>query len=253
MKKNTRSIRLFIADSLHEDAHIMLDSAQAHYLRHVMRVNDGDIITAFNGENGAWQATVQAVGKKDASLIIGQQISPPHPCPDIWLAFAMVKNKNDIIVEKATELGVQHIHLIVMERSMVKSANEEKLIARATEAAEQCERFDIPTITCHTSLSNFLASHPQERTLYYGDESGNGAPLPEILTNDIITKPTVLIGAEGGFSPTEHQLLQATKNTVGFGMGRRIMRADTAAIASLSCIIATMGDWQQRPHFIGNA
>ena len=227
---------------------ISLDEARAHYVRHVMRLVDGEMIAVFNGEDGEWEATLRTQGKRDVQLVIGAQIATPRICPDVWLAFATIKNKNELVVEKATELGVREIHPIIMQHSVVKNINVEKLQVHAIEAAEQCERHDVPAIIPHKNLGIFLSEFPQDRILLYGDESGNGKPLPEMLSQ-ISSATCLLIGPEGGFSADEHRILQSVKFAHGFGMGPRILRADTAAVAALACVQLIIGDWAERPHF----
>ncbi len=241
-------IRLYIAESLSSGALVALDEARAHYVRNVMRLGDGEVIAAFNAEDGEWEATLRTQGKRDVQLVIGAELAAPRTCPDVWLAFATIKNKSELVVEKATELGVREIHPIIMQHSVVKNINVEKLQVHAVEAAEQCERHDVPTIVPHKNLGVFLSEFPKDRVLLYGDESGNGKPLPEILAH--LSSPTcLLIGPEGGFSADEHRILQSVKFTQGFGMGPHILRADTAAVAALACLQSIAGDWQQAPHF----
>lgn len=241
-------IRLYIADSLSLGAQITLDEARAHYVRHVMRLGDGDVIAAFNGESGEWESTLHLHGKRSVVLVIGKKIADPRPCPNVSLAFAMIKNKSELVVEKATELGVRAIHAIVTQHSVVKNVNMEKLQAHAIEAAEQCERFDVPSITAHKNLASFLGEISKDVTLLYGDESGDGKPLTSALCNSALC---ILIGPEGGFSVDEHRILKSLPNAVGFGMGPRILRADTAAVAALACVMQEVGDWQEQPHFKG--
>jgi len=253
MTQDNPSIRLFVAEPLETGALITLDEARAHYVQRVMRMREGEKLCVFNAQSGEWLATLSSAGKRSAQLTIGVQISPPRVCPDIWLAFAAIKNKNELVVEKATELGVRELHAIVTQHSVVKNINLEKLEAHAMEAAEQCERHDIPTITPHKNLASFLGEYPADRILLYGDETGEGKPLPEILRSLEAKKLCVLIGPEGGFSADEHRILKSVTYTVGFGLGPRILRADTAAVAALACVQAVTGDWEKRPHFKGKS
>jgi 16S rRNA U1498 N3-methylase RsmE len=91
------------------------------------------------------------------------------------------------------------------------------------------------------------------RVLLYGDESGKGKPLPELLPELKDKKLAILIGPEGGFSADEHYILKSVEFARGFGMGSRILRADTAAVAALGYVQAATGDWNGTPHFKGNA
>ncbi len=253
MIEHNPSIRLHIVEPLATGARILLDEARSHYVRHVMRLAEGDAIAAFNAESGEWNATVEFQGKRAVQISIGRQRALPRSCPDVWLAFAMIKNKSELVVEKATELGVREIHAIVTQHGVVKNFNIDKLAAHAIEAAEQCERHDVPTIHTHKNLAAFLGNHPADRTLLYGDETGHGKPLPDVLANHPGKKFSLLVGPEGGFSADEHHILRSVPFAIGFGMGPRILRADTAAVAGLACLQSIYGDWAEPPHFKGTS
>ena len=235
--------RLYIAESISPGAFVSLDEARAHYVRHVMRLGNGDRVAVFNAESGEWEAAVHMSGKRSVQLLVGKQLAAPHPCPDVWLAFAAIKNKSELVVEKATELGVREIHPIVTQHSVVKNINIEKLRAHAIEAAEQCERHDVPTIVPHKNLGSFLDTFPKDRTLLYGDESGNGKPLPEALDGIGGKKTAMLIGPEGGFSEEEKSRLRALPFVRPLSLGPRILRAETAALAAVVLWQSAVGDW----------
>lgn len=253
MTQDNPSLRLFVATPLLSGMLVTLDEPRAHYVRNVMRRKENDAIAVFNAESGEWEAHVRLSGKRHVQLAIGRKIASPRPSPDLGLAFATIKNKNELVVEKATELGVSDIHVIITQHSVVKSVNMEKLTAHAIEAAEQCERHDVPRISTHKNLASFLGDFPQGEHLLYGDETGRGKPLADIISATKGKKITILIGPEGGFSADEHHLLASVAFAHGFGMGPRILRADTAAIAALSCIQSATGDWSEAPHFKGAA
>lgn len=251
MSVSSPSIRLYVDQPLLTGSLVTLDESRAHYLRHVMRRREGDKIAAFNAESGEWEASLRESGKRGAQLAIGHKISDARPCPDISFAFALIKNKSESMVEKATELGVRAIHAITTQHGVVKGANEEKLRAHLIEAAEQCERHDVPTLHIYKNLGLFLGSWDTTRPLLYGDESGQGKPLSEIIATLPSPKAAILVGPEGGFSEDEHRMLHAAPFAHSFGMGPRILRADTAGIAALACLMAAHGDWQLAPHFKG--
>ena len=176
-----------------------------------------------------------------------KRLAPQKTRPDIWLAFAPIKNKTDLVVEKAVELGVTALQIVYTRHAVVKSINREKLTAHAIEAAEQCGRHDVPRFEEYSELSSLLGQWPEDRTLLYGDESGGGEPLKTLLPSLKNGKYAILIGPEGGFSADEHHMLKLAKNVNPFGMGPRILRADTAAVAALACVQAWLGDWNEQP------
>jgi 16S rRNA (uracil1498-N3)-methyltransferase len=249
MTQEKPKIRLFTDSRLHADA-VKLSGNQSHYVTNVMRADVGDVVRVFNGIDGEWLATINTLGKKQVTLSLIRQIKKQSPSPDLWLAFAPIKNKTELVVEKATELGAAKIIPVLTRYSVVKSINKEKLMANAVEAAEQCERLDVPVLEECVGLSHLLAAWPVSRILLHADESGAGEPLNNRLLPHIQGNAVgVLIGPEGGFSKEEQQLLKSKSFVRPFTLGPRILRADTAAVAALACVQAWLGDWEQKPNF----
>lgn len=242
-------IRLYVPDAYGEGTSIVLPVAQSHYVAQVMRGRVGDNVAVFNGRDGQWLATIDAVEKKAVTLRLIQKQRNQIASPDLWLVFAPIKNKTDIVIEKAVELGVSKLVAVFTRYAVVRTINHDKLVAHTVEASEQCERLDVPVIEEYKDMQQLLAGWPQDRTLLYGDESGSSASLPELLPELPAGNYAVLVGPEGGFSQEEHQMLRSAPFVKGFSMGPRILRADTAAIAALACIQAHRGDWILRPHF----
>ncbi len=173
-------IRLFAPVPYEIGKQIDLTEGQSHYLSNVMRQQAGDTIALFNGHDGEWVAEIAAAKKQISLRLIAQQ-RPQKASPDLWLAFAPIKNKTDLVVEKATELGVSKIMPVFTQHAVVRSVNMEKLTAHAVEAAEQCERMDVPVIETTKDIPTLLSQWPRDRTLFYGDESGKGESLKDLL------------------------------------------------------------------------
>lgn len=243
-------IRLYMNEPFAARQNIAPAPGQSHYLAHVMRVREGDAVALFNGEDGEWLASVASIQKKSLTLTLEKKIRGQKNSPDLWLAFAPIKNKTELVVEKAAELGVSTLLPVFTRHAVVRSVSHEKLMAHAVEAAEQCGRLDVPAIREHKDLAALLAHWPKDRALLYGDESGGGESL-QILLQSLPKqkKYGVLIGPEGGFAAEEHQMLSAANFVKSFSMGPRILRADTAAVAALACVQAWLGDWNEKPDF----
>ncbi len=262
MKQTFKKIRLYVPEPLSALGFIEIAEQQAHYLSQVMRCEVGDAIHLFNGVDGEWQADITEIRKKALRLQLRQQVRAQVASPDVWLVFAPIKMKTEAVIEKATELGASNIICTYMKHSVVVRINHDKLAAHAVEAAEQCERLDVPAIQEAQNLGRLLAEWPEDRLLLYGDESGQGKPLAELLEECPHPNPlpegegvkyAILIGPEGGFSRDEHHMLQVFARARGFGMGPRILRADTAAVAALACVMSQVGDWNEKPHFIAKS
>lgn len=242
-------IRLYVTQNLSAGMSLILDKAQSHYLANVMRCRAGDSIGVFNGSEGEWLAEVAGVEQRLIVLKVIRQLAPHKPSPDVWAAFAPVKNKVDIMVEKAVELGASAVFPVFTRHTVVPTVNHEKLIAYAIGAAAQSGRHDLPRIEEFRDLASLIAAWPKDRILLYGDESGKGPDIKALLPQLPPGKYGVLVGPEGGFSPEEHQRLKASPVAKPFCMGPRILRADTALIAALTCVQMWLGDWNEKPHF----
>ena len=252
-----RIIRLYVDHNLTEGAAVELDRQQAHYVRHVMRLGDGDQVHLFNGRDGEWRSTVSVSGRARASVTPAEQVSPQRDGPDLWLAFAPVKRARiDLIAEKATELGVAEIIPVMTENTSVSRVNKDRLRANAIEAAEQCERLTVPIIREPANFAELLGSWPPERRLLVCDETGGGTPAIDALQHIKRTTDSagwgILTGPEGGFSRSELDLLAEYPIVTRIGLGPRILRADTAAIAALVCWQAVLGDWSEQDRKFGN-
>ena len=126
---------------------------QSHYLLSVMRRGPGDSVALFNGRDGEWNATIEVRTKRQITFVVAERLRSQDPEPDLWLMFAPLKAARlEMMVEKATELGVSVSSLPVMtRRTVVNRVNHRRLEAIAMEAAEQCERLTVPTIAAPAS------------------------------------------------------------------------------------------------------
>lgn len=229
------SIRLFVPGPLEAGAECALGVAPAHYLTHVMRLAVGDSLLVFDGQNGEWRATVAKISRQSVVLRVEHQTRAPEHEPDCWLCFALLKRqKTDLVVEKATELGVRVIQPLLTQRTQGDHVNMSRLQNIAIEAAEQCERFTVPEIRPPVALSALLAGWP-ERRLYVADERREGPVLGP--------KPpgqpcALMVGPEGGFTAAEVEAIASQPLVTRVSLGRRILRAETAAIAGLALLLA---------------
>jgi 16S rRNA (uracil1498-N3)-methyltransferase len=242
--------RLFVESDLAAGVEAPLDEAQAHYLRHVMRRADGAPLNLFNGRDGEWSAVLSLRGKKAAAALVGQRTRGQLTEPDLWLCFAPVKRARiDYIAEKATELGVSVLQPIVTRHTAVERVNVERLRANAVEAAEQTERLSVPEVRSPLDLGRLLDDWPEGRRLLMCDETGGGPPIAEVLgalDSKARAAPwAIVVGPEGGFAAAELAALRRIKDVTAVGLGPRILRADTAALAALAVWQALVGDWRQ--------
>jgi 16S rRNA (uracil1498-N3)-methyltransferase len=235
-------IRLYVDQPLAPGQAVALSDGQAHYLTGVMRLPAGAAILLFNGRDGEWRATLASAGKRNAIALCDTQTKPLHLPPDLWLLFAPIKKaRTDFIVEKAVELGVARILPVQTRHTNAERIRQDRLQAHAVEAAEQCGATYVPEVADLTQLDKLLRQWPEDRCLYWCDETAIGQPATISPTQG---PAAILIGPEGGFSADESAKLRTRPNVTPLSLGPRILRADTAAVAALTLWQAACGDWR---------
>ncbi len=240
-----KNFRLYIAEELTAEKTIILNQEQTHYLKNVVKYNTGDTLNCFDNKNGEFLCQITEIGKKNITITVLSKLQDFSPCPDIWLLFApLKKDKTDFVIEKATELGCRKIIPTITKYTITNNIKTERYTAQSIEAAEQCRRTDLPEITLPQKLEEILNSWDSSRPLYFMDETLQSRPFPEILAAETSPKAALLIGPEGGFSPEELALLRNSPFTKGAILGPRILRAETAVAAALSCWQIFAGDWR---------
>lgn len=238
-------IRLHVADALADGATLTLGEGQARYLGAVMRRAVGDAVLVFNGRDGEWQASIATLGKGRATLTLSHRTRAQTKPADLWLLSPVLKRETlEWMVEKATELGVARILAVTTERSAVTRTNPERLAAIAAEAAEQCERLEVPTVVAPAPLAEVLGAWNPARRLLVGDERGRSPPIATVLAAESPGPWAVLVGPEGGFTARELDGLRKLPFCRLVSLGPRILRAETAALSALAVLQALAGDWR---------
>ena len=240
--------RLYIEDDLADGAVIGLSSDHAHFLRSVLRLETGRTVGLFNGRDGEWLAEIDGIGKGWASLTLRAKVRDQAASPDLWLYFAPIKRARlDFLVQKATELGASQIQPVITRRTVVERVKADRLRANVVEASEQCERLDLPAVGDPLPLAAALDRHPAERPVLVCAEFGDAPPMADVLSTLPDGGCTILVGPEGGFTGEEQASLAGRDGLYPVGLGPRILRAETAAVAALTLFQAIRGDWDARP------
>jgi 16S rRNA (uracil1498-N3)-methyltransferase len=239
-----RSPRLFVDAPLAGGGMIDLDRNQSNYLGNVLRLKDGDTVLVFNGRDGEWRAAIS--GRKRADqLTLTEQTRQQQTLPDLHLAFAPLKHARlDYMVQKAVEMGVCALRPVITRFTQVSRVNLERMRANVVEAAEQCGIIALAEVAEPLPLDKYLAQRDGARRLIFCDEGADVAnPATALLRLPKAGGIDVLIGPEGGFAEEERAVLLKQPSVTRLSLGPRILRADTAAVAALAIVQATLGDW----------
>jgi len=242
-----KNFRIYTYSELEIKKEISLNEQQTHYLKNVVKYNIGDNLNCFDNKNGEFTCEIIKLDKKTCIIKPLEKIKNYTQCPDILLLFAPLKKENtDFVIEKATELGCRQIMPVITQYTNTTNIKIERYIAQSIEAAEQCHRTDLPKIAAPQNLTDTLSSWDKTRTLFFMDETLQSKPFLEQLSENKTKKAAILIGPEGGFSKDELDKLRKASFTKGATLGPRILRAETAAVAALSCWQMIAGDWSNK-------
>ena len=170
------NIRLFFSESLSINLSSKLDKSQSHYLSKVMRVNTGEKFSLFN-QNGEWEAKIDKIIKGIVEFSISKKIRSNTNEKEIWLAFAPIKlNYLNLMIQKATELGVTRFTPILTNRTIVRKINEKRVNKIIVEASEQSNRLKVPQLEEIVKLDYFLKFN-QKTNIIFGDLNTNNKKL----------------------------------------------------------------------------
>ena len=225
------NIRLFFPESLSINLSSKLDKSQSHYLSKVMRVNIGEKFSLFN-QSGEWEAKIAKIIKGVVEFSITKKIRSNTNEKEIWLAFAPIKlNYLNLMIQKATELGVTKFIPILTERTIVRKINEKRVNKIIIEASEQSNRLKVPQLEEIVKLDDFLKFN-QKTNIIFGDLNTNNKKL-----NINSTEPVcILVGPEGDFTTKEREKILKLKNLIPLKINENILRSETAAISIISIV-----------------
>jgi 16S rRNA (uracil1498-N3)-methyltransferase len=224
--------RLFIDSDLMDKTLIPLAAEQAHYLYNVLRRKNGNQVRLFNGKHGEWLGTLTDLSKKIGYVQLNTQLkTQPVEQKRIHLIFAPIKkNRMDLMIEKAVELGVTDLHPILTQNTEVRKINAERVNYQIFEAAEQCERFVIPTLHPLIKVEKLLSGWDRTTPILACIERYEAQLIQDIVL-DADQGTAFLIGPEGGFTGEEKDII--AKNATAVSLGETILRCETAALKAL--------------------
>ena len=228
------NIRLYYPNSIVENTTSLLSKEHTHYLANVMRSKRGSNINFFNKE-GEWISEIVFLEKDRVEVKFLNRVKESIKSSNIELAICLVKkNPMEIILQKATELGVAKITPIISERTEVKELNLERANKIVIEATEQSNQLRPPEISKIIKLKDFLDNLNDANKLFFADINCKEKLKKEDIKDDALK--VLLVGPEGDFSPAERKMILENNNTISFSLSKNILRTETATISALSLI-----------------
>ena len=227
------NVRLFFPDNILENTTNLLSKEHTHYIVNVMRLKRGSKINFFNKE-GEWLSEIVFLERDRVEVKFLNKLKNSSTVSNIELAICLVKKTPmEIILQKATELGVSKITPIISERTEVKELNLERANKITIEATEQSNQLKPPIINKVTKLKDFISNNKDIKIFFANVNSKYRLKSADIEKGQSIS---ILIGPEGDFSPQELELILATSNLTSFTLSRNILRTDTAVISAISLV-----------------
>ncbi|HYP51407.1 MAG TPA: 16S rRNA (uracil(1498)-N(3))-methyltransferase [Pyrinomonadaceae bacterium] len=239
--------RFFAAPENFSEKEIQLNADESRHLRDVLRLRVGEPVAVFDGAGNEFLCSIERIERKAVSLLILEKINAPSPESDLnlTLAVALLKGeKFDLVVQKATELGVKRILPLETARADVKIRDEKDVAKKlerwrriALEAAKQSGRAVVPEIENPIEFEDFVKTSSGER-IFFAERGGEELNQ---MSNKDFEELTIVIGAEGGWDEREIELARAGDFKI-VTLGGRILRAETAAIVTVALLQHLFGD-----------
>ena len=225
------NIRLFFNESLYINLKSKLDKIQSHYIHKVMRIKEGQNFSLFN-QSGEFEAKVENILRGIVEFSVEKKLRSADNPREIWLAFTPIKlNYLNLMIQKATELGVTRFIPLLSDRTVVRKINEKRVKKIIVEASEKSNRLNLPILDKLKKLEDFLKENT-DTTIFFGDLNSDNKKI-DIKSDEPIC---VLIGPEGDFSIKEREIISKMKNIIPLNINKNILRSETAAISIISII-----------------
>ena len=229
------NIRLFFSESLYINLKSKLDETQSHYIHKVMRIKEGQNFSLFN-QSGEFEAKVENIIRGIVEFSVEKKLRSADNPTEIWLAFTPIKlNYLNLMIQKATELGVTRFIPLISDRTVVRNINEKRIKKIIVEASEQSNRLNLPTLDKLKNLREFLKENI-DITIHFGDLNSKYKKI-DIKRDEPLC---ILIGPEGDFSIKEREIISKMKNIIPININKNILRSETAAISMISIISYTL-------------
>ncbi len=230
-------VRIYLNKKLNLDLDLILEKEDAHYLKNVMRLREGDNVFLFNSKDGEFKGEIISSDKKNTKVKLISKIDNINKPGKISLIFSLIKSsKLDYLIQKCTEIGVKSFIPVISEKSVAKNFNIKRTEKIIKESCEQSNQLFLPTIHGVEKLERKIKSFDKNSIVFFADINSSNKKIDEVIKNNKNREFYLLVGPEGDFSLKERDLLKSMNNCIPISLGQNILRSETAAVAGLAIL-----------------
>ncbi len=230
-------VRIYLDKKLNLDLDLILEKEDAHYLKNVMRLREGDNVFLFNSKDGEFKGEIISSDKKNTKVKLISKIENINKPGNISLIFSLIKSsKLDYLIQKCTEVGVKSFFPIISEKSVAKNLNIQRIERIIKESCEQSNQLYLPAIHAVEKLEKKLKSLDKNSIVFFADINSSNKKIEEVFKNNKNREFYLLVGPEGDFSLKERDLLKGMSNCIPISLGQNILRSETAAVVGLTIL-----------------
>ncbi len=230
-------VRIYLDKKLNLDLDLILEKEDAHYLKNVMRLREGDNVFLFNSKDGEFKGEIISSDKKTIKVKLISKIENINKPGKISLIFSLIKSsKLDYLIQKCTEIGVKSFVPVISEKSVAKNFNIKRTEKIIKESCEQSNQLFLPAIHEVEKLEKKIKSFDKNSIVFFADINSSNKKIDEVIKNNKNREFYLLVGPEGDFSLKERDLLKSMNNCIPISLGQNILRSETAAVAGLAIL-----------------
>jgi 16S rRNA (uracil1498-N3)-methyltransferase len=230
-------VRIYLDKKLNLDLDLILEKEDAHYLKNVMRLREGDNVFLFNSKDGEFKGEIISSDKKNTKVKLISKIDNINKPGKISLIFSLIKSlKLDYLIQKCTEIGVKSFIPVISEKSVAKNFNIKRTEKIIKESCEQSNQLFLPAIHEVEKLEKKIKSFDKNSIVFFADINSSNKKIDEVIKNNKNREFYLLVGPEGDFSLKERDLLKSMNNCIPISLGQNILRSETAAVAGLAIL-----------------
>ena len=230
-------VRIYLDKKLNLDLDLILEKEDAHYLKNVMRLREGDNVFLFNSKDGEFKGEIISSDKKNTKVKLISKIDNINKPGKISLIFSLIKSsKLDYLIQKCTEVGVKSFIPVISEKSVAKNFNIKRTEKIIKESCEQSNQLFLPAIHEVEKLEKKVKSFDKNSIIFFADINSSNKKIDEVIKNNKNREFYLLVGPEGDFSLKERDLLKSMNNCIPISLGQNILRSETAAVAGLAIL-----------------